>query len=138
MPNSKLVNKFIWTIGSTLLVGITGTAGSILWSTNAMQAQLKFQSDYSTENRQLIRDNKKSIEAINTNGQYMIKQLTDIATSMKYIEKSGDSRNKILLRVALKTDKTAEIQASRTSDVKSIRPTINQLNNHISSDKHKR
>lgn len=126
MTNNKFIHNIIWTIAATLFIGIVSTAGSIMWSTNTMSAQIKSNSDYGQENRRFIERNTKSIEEIAKNGQ----TLTKIATSMRYIEKSGDDRNDLLKKVVARSEKTALEQASRTSAINSIRSHVNDSGQH--------
>ena len=126
MTNNKFIHNVIWGIAGTLFIGIVTTAASIMWSTNTMSAQIKNNADYSQENRRFIEKNTMAIDEIAKNGR----TLTKIATSMRYIEKSGDDRNDLLKKVVARSEKTALEQASRTSAIKSIRDHVNSSGNH--------
>jgi len=134
MANQQLIHKAIWTITLTLFLGIVSTAGSVIWSTNATNEQIKNNVAYSKENRTLIKQNQHAIALIHQNGATMIEHLAKISVSTQYIEKSGDDRNKLLKKVITRADKTALEQARRTRDVNAIRPAINRLIDHINTD----
>jgi len=121
MNNKPLIHKAIWTIATTLFAGIVFTAGSILWSTNITQEQVKNTAAYTKENRKMINDNRRSIAQIKEQGEQQIQIQTEIATTIKYIAKENNTTNKILNKLVDKTDRTAIEQAKRTSAIKSIR-----------------
>jgi len=132
LDNKPLVRKAVWTIATTLFLGITGTAGSILWSTNITQEQVKNQGNYSKENRSMIRENRKSIVEIKKQGEQQIRIQTEIATAVKYIAKENNTTNIILNKLVDKTEKTALEQASRSSAIQAIRRHVddNEIHAH--------
>jgi len=121
MDNKVLIRRAVITIATALFLGITGTAGSILWSTNVTQEQVKNTFEYSKENRQMIKENRKSIAEIKKQGEKQIQIQSEIATAVKYIAKENNTTNVILNKLVEKGDKTALEQAKRTSAINAIR-----------------
>jgi len=119
--NQLFIRKVIWSIGGTLFVGIVSTAASIMWSTNTTNQQVTHLGLYTKENRSLIRENRKSIAEIKSQGDQQIVLQTEIATAVKYIAKENNTTNAILNKIVDKTEKTALEQASRTSAIHAIR-----------------
>lgn len=118
--NKVLIKRFVWTIGSTIIGGGVLAIGSILWSTNVTQEQVKNTFEFSKENRQMIKENRKSIAEIKEQGRQQIQLQSEIATAVKYIAKENNTTNIILNKLVDKSDKTAMEQAKRTSAIKAI------------------
>jgi len=114
--NKSLARKFIWTAGTTLLTAfIVGVAG-LIWTMATIPSEIAQNAKYGLETRELVRENTESIKEISKQG----KTLVEIATSLHFVLKSADERNKLLDKWISKAEKTAEIQASRTTSIKAI------------------
>jgi len=124
--NNKLVRKFIWGVGASILTAFVVATVGLFWTMATVPSEIKHNREYSLETRDLVKDNKKAIQAISKQGETLV----EIATSMKFIEKSGDKRNKILDKLLEKNERIAEIQASRGGVIEAVKKHLDDRQAH--------